>query len=251
MGKLNALEITHLDLHSDSYSNEVKWISKVIPEPSVCYDLGANVGGFSLAMHKRWPNAKIYAYEPFTETYKKLQSNLLPHPIECFNIGFSDETKTNVAVGLPTISDEKTHNFGRITTEFNSDVLGEINLFSFGEYLKAAQHKPDFMKVDIEGHEFKVFSSAVEFNVLKDIPFLYVEINNHYNTKKSAQATKQLLSEYYDIIENPYTIAKNEWLLANRTKKSEFGTPSIPSGLKPKGISNTPINILYKLKSFK
>ena len=80
---------------------------------------------------------------------------------------------------------------------------------------------------------------------------IYVEINNHYNTKKSAQATKQLLSEYYDIIENPYTIAKNEWLLSNRTKKSEFGTPSIPSGLKPKGISNTPINILYKLKSFK
>ena len=231
MAKSNELEITHLDLHSDSYSNEVKWISKVIPEPSVCYDLGANVGGFSLAMHKRWPNAKIYAYEPFTETYKKLQSNLLPHPIECFNIGFSDETKTNVAVGLPTISDEKTHNFGRITTEFKSDVLGEINLFSFGEY--------------------KVFSSAVEFNVLKNIPFLYVEINNHYNTKKSAQATNQLLSEYYDIIENPYTIAKNEWLLANRTKKSEFGTPSIPSGLKPKGISNTPINILYKLKSFK
>ena len=227
MSNNTALEITHLNPFSEVYTKEVKWISKNITEPNLCYDLGANVGGFSLAMHMAWPNAKIHAFEPFTETYKKLQNNMLSHPIECFNIGFSDKTQTNVEVGLPTIGDTKTHNFGRITTEFSSDVLGKINLFSFGEYVKSAQNKPDFMKVDIEGCEFKVFNSAVEFNVLKDIPFLYVEINNHYNTRKSAQATKRLLSEYYDIIENPHS-TKN-----------------------PTRNNGEPLNVLYRLKGFK
>ena len=47
-----------------------------LPEDAVIFDVGANVGFFSLFVHQRAKNPHIYAFEPFPPTFEALRSNL-------------------------------------------------------------------------------------------------------------------------------------------------------------------------------
>ncbi len=48
------------------------------PRPTV-FDAGANIGLFSLYVLGRWPDARVYAFEPAPEVYQALERNLALH----------------------------------------------------------------------------------------------------------------------------------------------------------------------------
>ena len=65
-------------------------LCKAIPEP-IIFDVGAHDGSFALEFAKLLPNAQIYAFEPFPESFAKLIINTRNWPrIHCFNFGLSD-----------------------------------------------------------------------------------------------------------------------------------------------------------------
>jgi len=47
-----------------------------LPEDAVIFDVGANVGFFSLFVHQRAKNPRIYAFEPFPPTFDALRANM-------------------------------------------------------------------------------------------------------------------------------------------------------------------------------
>jgi 31-O-methyltransferase len=49
------------------------------PEPTV-FDVGANIGLFSLFALAEWPAARVYSFEPIPEIFQVLSENLRPHP---------------------------------------------------------------------------------------------------------------------------------------------------------------------------
>lgn len=58
----------------------------------VIFDVGANIGLFTLFMKERFPAATIYAFEPATEPHACLVHNVsrFERGIEAFNVGLSD-----------------------------------------------------------------------------------------------------------------------------------------------------------------
>ncbi|MBW4560869.1 MAG: FkbM family methyltransferase [Mojavia pulchra JT2-VF2] len=66
----------------------------VINEDDCIFDIGANIGLFSLFVSKLQQNLKIYAFEPIQPTFAVLQANIYMHSltnVSLFNCGFSSE----------------------------------------------------------------------------------------------------------------------------------------------------------------
>lgn len=128
--------------------------------PKIIFDVGANVGVYSVLLSQLYPNSEIYSFEPVPENFQALQQNLELnecHNVKTFNFGFWSE-KTQLTLGIPNGRDIANtglysvyHSKEQETVkcEFeNLDVWCRENLY------------PDFMKIDAEGAESEIFRHA-------------------------------------------------------------------------------------------
>jgi len=209
---MNSKKINHIKLTpqiQSRYRDEVDIIDRCIAQmpdyqPSIIFDLGANVGGMTIELAKKYPSATIYAFEPVHVTYELLKEHILLNMLSnviVFNIGLSNISQKSVPIGMPSVPEYKTHNYGRATIKyFKGEPVDSIELVKFSDFCNVHNVRPDFIKMDIEGCEYDVLTDAKNAGILlNDVEVLYVEINNHYNTKKSAQLSKSLLLEDFTI----------------------------------------------------
>lgn len=198
-------DIKHLDLfHGGSlYENEVSQIaSHMDKNPNVIFDIGANVGGFTYRLSERFPESTIYAFEPVKETFELLKENTKNlKNVKVFNFGFSDENLDDVPLGMPYLGDRQ-HNYGRATMYYDPDlpVVDNVKIVKFSEWCKSNDVYADFMKIDIEGSEYRLLSDADKNGVLTHTDIIYIEINNFYTIRESSQLSKQLLCKKYNIV---------------------------------------------------
>ncbi len=82
----NGLEIAHLNAYETRYLYEEIFLQQtylkqgiVIEDGDVVFDIGANIGMFSLFVASRCRNARIFACEPAPETFEALRRNLALH----------------------------------------------------------------------------------------------------------------------------------------------------------------------------
>lgn len=146
-------------------------------EPGVIFDIGANVGGVAAALLRRWPGARLYAFEPLPENAALLQHNLR---------GFSH------ARVLPYGLADRT---ARLTYERSDDVcnfggggfhgqqsdpsrcLKDVPVVAVGEALQqlGVSHI-DLIKIDTEGAEHAILTSFPE-EVLRRVRFIVGELH--------------------------------------------------------------------------
>jgi len=55
----------------------------------ILFDVGANIGNYSLALKENIPNASIYSFEPVKETFEQLEKNV-GDKTKLYNIGFGN-----------------------------------------------------------------------------------------------------------------------------------------------------------------
>src|SRR2546429_4364399 len=64
-------------LHDEIFVGEVYLRGGIVlREGAVVFDVGANIGMFSLFIGARCPSAEVYAFEPVPEVFAKLQQNV-------------------------------------------------------------------------------------------------------------------------------------------------------------------------------
>ena len=76
--------------------DEAAMLYRLIGPKDVVFDIGANIGWYTLNIAKRFPSATVHAFEPVPDTYAHLCTN-----VECnrvtsaltYNFGFSDAEK--------------------------------------------------------------------------------------------------------------------------------------------------------------
>jgi FkbM family methyltransferase len=94
-------------LHDEIFVDEVYLRGGIVlREDAVVFDVGANIGMFSLFVGARCPSAQVYAFEPVPEVYARLVRNvdergLVVHP---FNYGLSDREQDVSFYYYPDIS---------------------------------------------------------------------------------------------------------------------------------------------------
>jgi len=130
----------------------------------VIFDVGANIGKYSLMMFKELPHAQIYAFEPNRNSFEQLVRNVDNVAI-CFNTGLGSEDKTekiftysnNLASSHASAYKEMFHKFHR-----TGDIVGiDIQMTTIDSFCKLKYiTNIDFLKIDTEGNELNVLKGA-------------------------------------------------------------------------------------------
>lgn len=160
-------------------NSEINLINEILPEDAICLDVGANIGYYALNIVKSKKNAQVYCFEPDPTVFEKLNINLSLNEeskrIKCFDIALSDsETIKNFYQ-----SDDQHSGCGSINVipNQNSNVI-EVKTLTLDSFLyRNNLNKVDFIKIDIEGHEFSLLQGAVLSLKVKAIKYILIEFN--------------------------------------------------------------------------
>ncbi len=135
---------------------------------SVVYDLGANIGFYSLTANRVITAGKIYSFEPLPsareifekhiDLNKKLMTN---NNIRLLPFGVSDQEK-KVEFSNSVIQKEgNTYIKGSSVFTGTEDKI-TVQCYSIDELVKQGYDKPDIIKIDVEGAEYDVLKGAIE-----------------------------------------------------------------------------------------
>jgi FkbM family methyltransferase len=105
LANMNLAEIRFL--HDEIFVGQVYLRGGItLRENAVVFDVGANIGMFSLFIGARCPSAKVYAFEPVPEVFARLQQNIDERelPVQPFNYGLSNRDQDVTFYYYPNIS---------------------------------------------------------------------------------------------------------------------------------------------------
>lgn len=190
----------------------IDWVEK-IPKDAVLYDIGANVGGYTVWAAKR--GVKVLAFEPEAENYALLNKNIALNEIDskAYCLAVTDKQKLDVLHLSNRGVGGSCHSFGNAVDAFGAVRNGNhpeqacIGI-SVDELVKQGLPKPDYMKIDVDGFEPLVIKGAAD--TLKDIKSLIIEVN---------PALPEHL-EMVDILTNIYGFSFNERQVREATRNS-------------------------------
>jgi FkbM family methyltransferase len=166
-------------------------------ERPIMFDVGANVGTYSLLLSKVFPQAKIYAFEPNENTFKQLVVNV-DSSVKCVNAGMGSEEKN---AKIFTFADDLTSTnasiYGEMFRSYKKDDLVEIeiqlttlDLFCEHEGIKEI----DFLKIDTEGNEHNVLRGANKMLTEGKVKIIQFEFGE-YNV-----FSRVFLRDFYEIL---------------------------------------------------
>ena len=141
-----------------------------IPEGAVVYDIGANVGYYSLmAAVLAGPKGHVYAFEPLPRNVNFMRRHVAINKME--------DLITVLDVAVSDQSGEAAFDLGASTSMGHLAESGEIKVkqVKLDELVAAGEVRPpDYMKIDVEGAEAEVLSGAMTL-LEKYRPILFLD----------------------------------------------------------------------------
>ncbi|MCK6541077.1 FkbM family methyltransferase [bacterium] len=121
------------------------------------FDIGANIGWYSLNFSKVVSDLHVWAFEPVPGTYRELENNIQLNAamrIKPHNLGLSDRTGKLTFFVDPELSTSASA--VNITEAANAHET-ECALETMDNFCEQYGAKPDFIKCDVEGAELMVY----------------------------------------------------------------------------------------------
>jgi FkbM family methyltransferase len=147
--------------------------------PKIILDIGSNIGASILYFHEKFPDAKIFGFEPHPDTFRILEKNVAHLPgITVFNYGLG---AANERIAVPA---DKV-NFGAFNTCGHFKDRGypaapvECEVRRLDEVLREIGiAQVDLIKIDCEGAEADVFSTLPDA-ILNQCQWIVGEFHDH------------------------------------------------------------------------
>jgi FkbM family methyltransferase len=143
-------------------------------------DVGAATGEYSKAAHYIFPAAKIYAFEPIPDSFKKLESTASTVAnMKCFNLALSDEDGeeefhlNEFSYSSSLLQMTTTHK--EIFPFTKNETTVKVKTSKLDTMLNAIGQGRTFLKMDVQGAELRVLKGAT--NLLKEIDVIQVEVS--------------------------------------------------------------------------
>ncbi len=170
--------------------SEVFFIKNILTEQfkndksPLFFDVGANIGNYTLSLRENITNADIYAFEPVKETFEQLENNV-GDKAKLYNIGFGSLPGKGLLYNTlnTTVSEIATTHKDILLDIFKS--LGEIVAIDFeidtiDNFCSSNKIKAiDFLKIDVEGNELQVLKGASAMLANNAIKIIQFEFNTH------------------------------------------------------------------------
>jgi len=183
-------------------------------ELKTIFDVGAHEGNISRQIGKQFPEAMIYAFEPFPNSYKKLESLVKStENIKAYPLALSSSTgKTQLFVNkssetnslfpsrkLNSTIDSLTHNLSDI--EIQSSTLD-----SFCEEMGI--NAIDLMKIDTQGSELMILEGSRSLLQKQAVTAIYCEVEfiEIYEKQPLFDEIFQYLKGYGYLLHNLYNL---------------------------------------------
>jgi len=172
----------------DYESKLIKAALKLIRPDSVVLDVGANIGLWTVPLARALsPAGCLHAFEPIPQNFARLEKNIggndIRAVVQLHRIGLSD-TQASISMALR-------EDFQNGAETGNASIVINSNDGRFpwvdiavvpldGDLFHSLKiDRIDFIKIDIEGHEDKFLSGAM--NILQRFrPIIFLEINDYY-----------------------------------------------------------------------
>jgi FkbM family methyltransferase len=171
---LKALSPVFVNSLAGEFSRDVYCLDKLtFPDTKnpLVFDIGANVGFFSVLMGTLFPTATIFAFEPVELTFAFLNYNLGRNGVKNvipFNFGLSDKTGVQKIRSIlfwnqgGATLDSHHHNHQSKDWSFDTFYVQTKNLSDTMDMLQLGDRPIDFLKLDCEGCEFLAFDFETE-----------------------------------------------------------------------------------------
>ena len=177
----------------------VAWIHQTIKPGDVLYDIGANVGAYSLVAAS-WTKeqAIVYAFEPGCFTFPSLVENIFANKFEQsvipFQVALSDQT-TLVKFGYSTLDAGGATHVGIRDMKGSMPTVRKQVLLSYrlDDFIQTfGLRLPTHMKIDVDGSELEVLRGAKGVLGSSCLQWILVEVDAR---ESDPQAVRTLLEE--------------------------------------------------------
>lgn len=184
----------------------INWIDKYINDGDVLYDVGANIGVYSLYAAK-YKNATTYSFEPESGNYYYLNKNIyhnnLSNKIKAYNIALNDSNLLSVlnlsqfqpGAGNHNFNEELDPNHKKFNSAFKQGMIG-ISIDDF--VYKWGGLIPNHIKIDVDGNEHKVINGMT--NILKEMKLKTIAIEVNLNLDTDDELKNKLLSHGFKLL---------------------------------------------------
>ncbi|NQU58109.1 MAG: FkbM family methyltransferase [Rhodospirillales bacterium] len=168
----------------DAYEPEtLEWI-KGFPKGAVLWDIGANIGAFSLYA-ALMPETRVLAFEPAAATYavmvKNIEINAMSERISTYPVALSDETQLGAFNMASTQAGGFMHAFEETTNvhdeviaiRFSQATVG----FTIDDFIRLfAPPKPTHIKLDVDSTEAKIIEGGKGLLSEGSVKSVYIEL---------------------------------------------------------------------------
>lgn len=168
----------------------LNWIQN-IPKNSILWDVGANIGLYSIYAAKV-RSCEVYAFEPSVFNLEVLARNIVLNSVEnsvnIVPLALSDKSKINrlrmTTTDLGGALSSFDHNLGwdgkSVNSIFEYKTFG-IKMDALVEKMNVP--KPDYIKMDVDGIEHFILAGGV--NILRMVKGVLIEVNEDFHDQAS------------------------------------------------------------------
>ena len=186
------------------YSKEpdtIKWLNSMGGKNKILYDIGANMGIYSIYYSKKY-NARSYSFEPSFKNLDILTRNIklnnlqklvtvIPNAVTKKN-QISDFFQLNFIAGFAGATFDDQLNKKRIKT-VNKNEFKPIEYLTLGINLDMLIRnniikKPDLIKIDVDGNELEVIKGMTNFLKKSNNVSILIEIDLRLKTGKKVHS---------------------------------------------------------------
>ena len=166
----------------DYEKSESAMMENLVSDGDTFFDVGANIGWYSINIAISRRAAKVYCFEPIPKTYQSLSANIqlnaVPNVV-AHNFGFSSQAGEFPFYYYP----EGSGNASSANLTNRTDVeCVQCNVRTLDGYTTESGTHVDFIKCDVEGAELLVFQGGIE-TLKRDKPIVLSEILRKWSAK--------------------------------------------------------------------
>lgn len=147
------ISFEHYDIHRERHGIEVQACADLCKGVKTIFDIGANIGIYSILFSRRFPDANIYAFEPVPENFEVLQWNTKNvDNIHIYNLAFGKNEIVTLRYPSSREEDFET-NKGLYSTVHKGSHPIQANSCRLDSWCEENNIYPDLIKIDVEGAE--------------------------------------------------------------------------------------------------
>lgn len=169
------------EFKKDAFSDQARLLDA--KKVKTIFDVGANTGGTINKYANLFPNAKIFGFEPFEETFKILGNSTIHNPnVSLHQLAISDnigEETFYVNQGVDTNSLlPSIHQGNRLDAQTKTVREIRVKTDTIDHFSSKREiSKIDILKLDIQGAELKALEGAGNLIKTENLSLIYLEVS--------------------------------------------------------------------------